>query len=277
MKWRGQSPQILDSMKDIGMKKMQLEAHEETSSNMRVKDFVGHMADVRLHGDGEIADMHNVTIPTDGKIRIREGAKTADSFVRRFEGRYGPDAVNRFRRIIEDASSSLADVGRHFGFTREYARRIYKRIYGFPYTQIHKKKILLRRLKADSRRFSSARLIYLRKAKDKLASMGLDPIIQIRSRSHSLVTSNNRRVAVIRVSNVRKIGNKEYLQITKLSEQRQACDFFILCCFNNGVSACYVIPAEVMPRKGALMPVSSNDGNHKYSMFKDAWHLLLRS
>ena len=99
---------------------------------MTVKDFMRHMAEVRRHADREIADMHNVTIPTVRKIRRRYGIKRTDSSLRLFEQRYGPNAVRSFKRIIEDASSSLADVGRHFGFTREYARQIYKKIYGFP-------------------------------------------------------------------------------------------------------------------------------------------------
>ena len=102
---------------------------------MTVKDFMRHMAEVRCHADREIADMHNVTIPTVRKIRKirrRYGIKRTDSSLRLFEQRYGPKAVRSFKRIIEDASSSLADVGRHFGFTREYARQIYKKIYGFP-------------------------------------------------------------------------------------------------------------------------------------------------
>jgi hypothetical protein len=119
--------------------------------------------------------------------------------------------------------------------------------------------------------------LHLKGVKDKIANMGLNPRILIESGSHILMTNNNHAVAVICASKLRKIKNTKYFPVTKLSKQRQACDFFILTCLNNGDSTYYIIPSEVMPKKGAMIPVSSNNGNNRYSMFKDAWHLLRSS
>jgi len=259
------------------MKKMHLEARIKTPSNGSAKDLMRHMAEVRRLSDKEIADVINVSISTVRKTRKRYRIERVDSSLRRFEERYGPDAVRRFKSIIEEPRSSLADVGRHLGFTREYARQIYRKIYGFPYTQTYRNKIALKRLEADSLKFSSGRLLHLKGAKDRIANMGLDPRILIESKAHILKTNNNHAVAVICASKLRRIKNTKYFPVAKLSKQRQACDFFILTCLNNGDSIYYIIPGEVMPRKGALITVSSNNGNNKYSMFKDAWHLLRSS
>jgi hypothetical protein len=259
------------------MKKMHLEARIKTLSNGSAEDFIRHMAEVRRLTDREIADIINVSIPTVRKTRKRYRIKRGDASLRRFEERYGPDAVQRFKSIIEEPRSSLADVGRQFGFTREYARQIYRKIYGFPYTETYRNKIALRRLEADSLKFSSGRLLHLKDVKDKIGKMGLNPRILIKSGSHILMTNNNHAVAVICASKPRRTKNTKYFPVPKLSKQRQACDFFVLTCLNNGDSIYYIIPSEVMPKKGALIPVSSNNGNNKYSMFKDAWHLVRSS
>jgi len=257
------------------MKKTELESYVKMSFNMTIKDFMKQRVESDGLVDREIANILDVSIPTARNLRKRYGIKRADSSLRRFERSYGPEAVRRFKCIIEDSSSSLADVGRHFGFTRENARWIYKKIYRSPYTEAYKKKILLRRLKADSLKFSSSRLMHLKKVKDKITNMGLDPTILVEAKSHVLVTNNNLRVAVMYSSKLRQIGNKKYFYANVINKQRQGCDFFILSYLNNGNSTYYIIPNEIMPKKGSMIPVSSNNTNGKYSRFKDAWHLLV--
>jgi hypothetical protein len=257
------------------MKKTELESYVKTSFNMTIQDFMQQVVEIDGLGDREIANMLDVSIPTIRKVRKRYGIKRADSSLKRFERGYGPDAVRRFKGIIEDPSSSLADVARHFGFTRENARRIYKKIYGSPYTETYKKKIFLRRLKGDSLKFFSGRLMHLKKVKDKITEMGLDPVILIKAKSHVLVTNNNLALAVMYRSKLPQIRNKKYFPVNVVSKQRQGCDFFILSHLSDGDSTYYIIPNEAMPKKGAMIPVSSDDANGKYSRFKDAWHFLL--
>jgi hypothetical protein len=257
------------------MKETELESYVKKSFNMTIKDFMKQ----RVEGDGlfdrEIADILDVSVLTVRKLRKWYGIKRANPFFRQFERNYGPGAVRRFKGIIEDSSSSLADVGRQFGFTREYARQIYKKIYGVPYTETYKKKILLRRSKADLLKFSSSRLMHVKKIKDKITTMGLDPTIVVEAKSYVLMTNNNLSVAVLYTSKLRQIRNKKYFQLNIVSKQVQDCDFFILYHFNNGDSTCYVIPNEIMPKKGSMIQVSSEDTDSKYARFKDAWHLLV--
>ena len=258
------------------MRKMHLKAHRETATDTALEDFVRPTVDVRGSPDRDSADTYKVRLPTVSWRRKRYQRKSVGSPLGLFEQRYGPDAVKKFQSIIEDPCSSLADVGRQFGFTRENARQTYEKIYGFSHTVTHKRKILLRRLKADSLRFSSGRLLHLRRVKEKIATEGLAPTILIEARSHLLVTNNNVRVAVVSASKLRRVKDKKYLQVTILSRQRRACDFLVLSYYNNGESMYYVIPGRVMPEKGTTIPVSSGDVKSKYSMYRDAWDLLRR-
>lgn len=256
------------------MNTKKLEAYITNSFKMTVKDFMRQMVEVKALVDREIAEMLNVSIRSVWNIRREYGLKKVGISLRRFEKSYGPDAVRRFKTIIENPFLSLADVGRHFGFTRENARQIYKKIYVSPYTETYKKKMLVKRLEADSLKFNSGRLIHFREVKDKITDIGLNPKIKFKSNSYSLMTQNGFRLAVMHTSNLIEVGNKRYFQVNPVSKLKQDCDFFILACLNNGNKTHYVIPNKVMPKKGTMIPASSNGANGKYSQFRDAWHLL---
>lgn len=256
------------------MKKKKLEAYITNSFNMNVEDFMRQMVEINGLVDKEIAEMLNVSIRSVWNIRKEYRLRKTGITLRRIERRYGPNAISRFKTIIEDPSSSLADVGRHFGFSRENARQIYKKIYGRPYTKTDKKKMLIRRVKADSLKFSSGRLIHFKKVKDKLTNIGLDPKIQNKARSHFLLTKNGLKVGVINTSNLIDVGNKKYFHVNQVRKLREGCDFFILACRNNGNKTYYIIPNKVMPKKGTMIQASSNDTDGKYSLLRDAWHLL---
>jgi len=258
------------------MKKTQLESYVKQSFHMTTKDFMKQRVEKDGLTDREISHILHISWSTVGNLRRQFGLKKLPPFYRHFERRYGPGAVKRFKAIIEDPSTSLADVGRSFGFTRETARQIYQKIYGFPYTEAYRQKLLHRRSKADSLKFSSSRrLIHLKTVKDKLTTMGLDPTIVVQGNSHLLVTNNNLRVAVFYNAKLRQTGTKKYFAVKALHKQKQGCDVFILTYLNNGVRGYYIIPNKCMPRKGTLIAISADDTNGKYTRFKDAWHLLV--
>jgi hypothetical protein len=257
------------------MKKTQLESFVKRSFHMTVRDFMKQKVERDGLTDTEISHILHIHWSTVGNLRRQFGLKKPHPFFRHFERSYGPGAVRRFKAIIEDPSTSLADVGRSFGFTRETARQIYQKIYGFPYTEAYRQKLLRRRSKPDSLKFSSRRLIHLKTVKDKLTTMGLDPTIVVQGNSHLLVTNNNLRVAVFYNSKLRQTGTKKYFAVKALHKQKQGCDVFILTYLDKGVRGYYIIPNRYMPRKGTLIAISADDTNGKYTIFKDAWHLLV--
>ena len=259
------------------MKIAELESYVKKSYNMTIKDLMIK----KLQKDGlidrEVANMLNMSIGAVRKLKKSYGIRKTDFSLKRFEERYGPGSVRRFKCIIEDPSSSLADVGRYFGFTRENARQIYKKIYGLPYTKTYKKKLLLRRLKTDSLKFTSNRLMHLKNVMDKITNIGLDPKILIEAKARVLVTNTNLRVKILHSSKLRHIGNKKYLYVSVLSKYRKDYDFFILSYLDNGNSGYYIIPNEHLPKEGTMIAVSSNNADGKYTRFKDAWDLLVKA
>jgi hypothetical protein len=258
------------------MKKTKLESFVKRSFQMTIKDFMKQKVEKDGLTDREISHILHIHWSTVGNLRRQFGLKKLHPFYRHFERRYGQGAVRRFKAIIEDPSTSLADVGRSFGFTRETARQIYQKIYGFPYTEAYQKKLLHRRSKADSLKLSSSRrLIHLKTVKDKLTTMGLDPTVVFQGNSHLLVTNNNLRVAVFYNSKLRQTGTKKYFAVKALHKQKQGCDVFVLTYLDKGVRGYYIIPNRYMPRKGTLIAISADDTNGKYTRFKDAWHLLV--
>lgn len=257
------------------MKKTQLESFVKRSFHMTVRDFMKQKVEKDGLTDREISHILHIHWSIVGNLRRQFGLKKPHPFFRHFERSYGPGAVRRFRAIIEDPSTSLADVGRSFGFTRETARQIYQKIYGFPYTEAYRQKLLHRRSKPDSLKFSSRRLIHLKTVKDKLTTMGLDPTIVVQGNSHLLVTNNNLRVAVFYNAKLRQTGTKKYFAVKALHKQKQGCDVFILTYLDKGVRGYYIIPNRYMPRQGTLIAISADDTNGKYTRLKDAWHLLV--
>jgi hypothetical protein len=258
------------------MKKTKLESFVKQSFHMSVMDFMKQKVEKEGLTDREIAHILPIHWYTVGTLRRQFGLKKPSPFFRHFERRYGPGAVKRFKNIIEDPSTSLADVGRSFGFTRETARQIYHKIYGFPYTEAYQKKLRHRRSKADSLKLSSSRrLIHLKTVKDKLTTMGLAPSVVFQGNSPLLVTNNNVWIAVFYNSKLRQIGAKKYFAVKALHKQKQGCDVFILTYLTKGVRGYFIIPNRYMPRKGTTIAISADDTNGKYTRFKDAWHLLV--
>jgi hypothetical protein len=127
------------------MTKNDLEAYVEDNFGMDLHEFIKHKVEVKSLYDYEIANILNVEAAFIGRLRNNFGIKRADVFSRRFERTYGLGAVETFKKMIENPDNSLSDVGRHFGFSRQNARHVYKKIYYRPYTEAYKRKRLERR------------------------------------------------------------------------------------------------------------------------------------
>ena len=135
-----------------------LETHEEEMFNMSLGEFIREKIERENLYDYEIARILNVSNEIIGKLRKDYGIKKATHFVRRFEENYGHGSIATFKRTIENPHATLTDVAGYFGFSRENARLVYKKIYGFPYTETHKRKQeIKRRLREELRPQKSTR------------------------------------------------------------------------------------------------------------------------
>lgn len=77
--------------------------------------------------DGEIAAAVGVGCSTITHWRHVWGIPRADPFRRRFEQTYGPGAVRRFTTQVR-AGWSLRRQAEAFGFSREYARQVRRKL-----------------------------------------------------------------------------------------------------------------------------------------------------
>ncbi len=219
----------------------------------------------RLH-DYEIANLLNCNAALIRRARKTLGLRR-DDFMRRFEIAHGAGAVETFRRIIQHPDSSLADVGAHFGFSREYARRAYRRILGEPYTALHRRKLTLRR---ESRRAKKERkskqFASLADFWKKLASLGLPARLRRRGRLPA-VSVRGQTVALRVATKPTLINRREYFRFNNSGRRNGEHDFYVCLCRRVGKRRVFrhpggrhaqlhrVHPARCRPRAEQIRPV----------------------
>ncbi len=251
----------------------QLEAYVKEQFNMELYEFIKQKVEVENLYDYELAGILSVDGSFIGKLRKTFGMKKAAKFPRQFEQTYGAGAVERLKKIIENPDNSLASVGRHFGFSREYARQVYKKVYGCPYTEAFQSKSLARKRKMLASRKKPKRLELLIRVREKMESMGLTTHLGTRKHPYEILTKGYKLLLRCASTPV-MVGKKRYFHIT--TGVSSGFDFIICLCRNNGESIHYVIPRHAMPKYGVYLLPEAEPGESKYARFKEAWHLLTR-
>ena len=82
--------------------------------------------------DQEIADILRVGRSTITRWRNKFRIPPADTFERRFEENHGDGALNDVRKMFVN-KETLEDIGKRFGFTRQYASLVHMKLYGIGY------------------------------------------------------------------------------------------------------------------------------------------------
>ena len=129
----------------------ELESYVQVEFGTDLYGFIKQKAQIEGLYDYEIASLLEVSDSMITKLRNAYGIKRVDGFSRRFDRRYGKGSVEKFKKMIENVDSTLTEIGKHFGFSKEYARQVYKKIYGTPYTEAFKKKRQIKKKKGLSR------------------------------------------------------------------------------------------------------------------------------
>ncbi len=73
--------------------------------------------------DAEIAARLGVSLVTAGSWRRRLGIPVSAKFFHHFDANYGAGAVQAFRDLLA-SGATYADIGKHFGFSRQRAQQI---------------------------------------------------------------------------------------------------------------------------------------------------------
>lgn len=255
------------------MTTIQLEAYVKEQFNMELYKFIKQKVEVENLYNYELACILNVNGSLIGKLKKTFEIKKAAKFLRRFERTYGAGAVKKFKKIIENPDNSLAGVARHFGFSREYARQVYKKVYGYPYTEAFQNKLQLRKRKMLASRKKPKHLELLIKVREKMESLGLTLHLRIQKHSYEILT-NNYKLLLRYASTPLMIGKKQYFRITNTTGASPDFDFIICVCRNNGESIHYIIPRHSMPKYRVHLLPEAGHGKSKYTRFREAWHLL---
>lgn len=97
-----------------------------------VEQFIRDKVEKEALTDTEIARLLNVATSTVSHWRNNFQIKPADKFPRHFTKKYGDDALDKFHAMVRDRAS-LTEISRSFGFSREYARQVYGKLYDAPF------------------------------------------------------------------------------------------------------------------------------------------------
>jgi len=93
-----------------------------------LEEFIRTKVELETLTDAQIARLLNVGTSTVSHWRNKFHIKPANKFKRKFQEKYGPDALNSFDILIQHGAT-LQEIGRYFGFSREYARQVYNKLY----------------------------------------------------------------------------------------------------------------------------------------------------
>lgn len=98
----------------------------------QIEVFLRQKVEDETLSDAQIARLLHVGTSTVRYWRERYHIKPAQKFQRKFRDKYGPDALERFDHMVR-TRATLQAIAAHFGFTREYARQVYKKLYHASY------------------------------------------------------------------------------------------------------------------------------------------------
>ena len=251
--------------------KAQLESYSRNNFGVSLLELMKHKVEVEALPNYEIANILNIR-----RKHVRElieyfALNKSKAFPARFEKRYGRGAVNIFKTIIESPNKSLSDVGRYFGFSREYARQVYKLLYGTPYTQAFRNKI--KKLSVPKTPARKPRIQYLYELTDNLRSFGISAHI-IKDKSINRIIANGFKLDIRISSTYKMVGRKKYFRIIYTKGLNLDCDFIICICEDMHLRTHYVIPRDIMPAGGICLIPQANHNESKYTEFKENWKLM---
>ena len=98
-----------------------------------IEQFIRTKVELETLTDAQIAHLLNVGTSTASHWRNRFHIKPADKFKRKFQEKYGPDALECFDMMIRQGAT-LQEIASYFSFSREYARQVYNKLYHGSYS-----------------------------------------------------------------------------------------------------------------------------------------------
>jgi hypothetical protein len=250
----------------------QLEPYVQKEYGLSVYEFMKQKVETESLYQYEIADLLNLDVKKVGQLSRHFGLRKKNGFKRRFNLKYGAGSVEVFKSMIEDSKNSLSDVGKHFGFTREYARQVYEKLYGHPYTKTYERKRAEKRIYRIAMK-RKAKMSYMRDVVEKMIFLGIDAHIIKEDYLYRIVSSCFR--LDIRVcKKPSDLGDKKCFRIAYEEAYISDCDFIVFICESEEKRIHFIIPKKYIPKSGICLFPEDGRRVSKYSKFKEAWGLL---
>ncbi|MEK7082372.1 MAG: helix-turn-helix domain-containing protein [Patescibacteria group bacterium] len=103
---------------------------------VHIEQFLREKVEYEGFTDAQIASLLDVGVSTVCHWRNKFNIKPADKFPGHFKEKYGPDAIDFFHAMVRNGGM-LMEIAGYFGFSREYARRVFVKLYGMSFTEYH--------------------------------------------------------------------------------------------------------------------------------------------
>jgi transposase len=100
----------------------------------RIEQFIREKVEVETLTDAQIARLLNVGTSTVSHWRNKFNIRPANKFKRKFKEKYGLDALECFDMMVKNRTT-LQEIANYFGFSREYARQVYNKLYQGSYSE----------------------------------------------------------------------------------------------------------------------------------------------
>ena len=254
----------------------QLNSFVKSNWDMELHEFLRQKVEVECLYNYQIAALLNVEKKLVGELIRKSGLRrTQGFFTRRFEETYGKGSADTFKNMIEELDTSLSDVARYFGFSREYARQVYLKFFGRPYSEaLYEKRQKIGLFKEEISRNSKKTRNFIA-FKERLLALGLIPRISY-DRGVCNVFVNGFKLAFRFSERPFMSAEKFHFRITYRNPgSHKACDFLICLCRYKDKKTCYVIPKHAIPKFGICLIPQSGINESKYARFREAWDPLL--
>ena len=211
--------------------------------------------------------------------------ESMDSFRQRLVQRYGQDVVNDLETVKNKDKSNLRGIAAKYGFSREYARQIFKRLFGFSYTACLKAKISERREKVIKTLYDPEKKLirYKEESLRYKGAIGEKLCMDIcRTIGYEIAVCRESTATIDLVINGCKCEVKtayipfgkqktHYYRFSARPSQLEKADYFV--CYIYPLNKFYVIPASEVKAEAIYIPEHITTSS-KYYKYDSAWHLL---
>jgi len=202
--------------------------------------------------------------------------------------KYGDEILNDFDLLNSKPFWNLVDIGNKYGFTRERARQLYKKLYGRAYQKIATKKLKIANSKIvclndpryktaeyskDSKQFTGAK--YELQFYNQCKKRGIDIKVPCTATIDFKVNGFSVEVKSATPRYYSRAKTKIFSYGMRKVQKDKAAFF---ACFHSTENCFFIIPTWAISSKTRICinetPSLYHNAKNKYWEYRNAWHLL---